>query len=141
MKRTGLTAPKGQILIHLKSLANFDELFMDKNFHEWFKVAFSSGLLGFDNIDVYNLVESRRATLKVLVGRCWSEIISEANNNINSNAHGVVIGALVPLGYEVHDIKTILEQLAEHMNPDAQILFQAVRHKKKQIRMYCLEIE
>ncbi|MFH1510854.1 MAG: hypothetical protein ABIF10_04120 [Candidatus Woesearchaeota archaeon] len=141
MTGTDLTAPVGQILINLKSLDNFDDVYEDKNFKGWLNTTFSFGLLGFENNEVYALIRGRRGTLKVVSGKDWSGIIKDANNNINPDAKGVVIGALMPQEQGLQEIKHILEGLSEHMNPDAVILFQALQHKKKWIMMYCLVVE
>ena len=129
-----LTMPRKVIEKQLSKMKNYDEIRKSIHWEEWINTVFSWGMLGFDNIYVYDLIRGKSCELIRLQAASLKELKQQVVKRIDPACVGIVIGAQIP-EYDLDLTHKIMEILAVHVNVDSNLLMQALRGSKEYVML------
>ena len=115
---------------------NNAELSKNPNFIKWKKIMFGIGLCGLDFIDVYKSVLDKTCEVSYFS----SKQLSELNDQIKADdgISNYLIAMRVPENASLDEINKIAEMCIEKLDPECNILWQAVNHDKKEYEIIVL---
>ena len=124
-----LTMPRKEIEKQLSSMKNYQELKRSVHWEEWFNTVFSWGMLGFHNIDVYDLVKGKSCELIRLHAASLKDLKRQVMKRIDSACVGIVIGAQIP-EEKLEITHKLMCMMIDHVNVDCNVLMQALNGSK-----------
>ena len=120
-----LTMPRKEIEKQLSKMKNYDEIRKSIHWEEWINTVFSWGMLGFDNIDVYDLIRGKSCELIRLQAASLKELKQQVMKRIDPACIGIVMGTQIS-EYDLDLTHKMMEILAVHVNVDSNLLMQAL---------------
>lgn len=119
-----LTRQRKEIEKNLSCMKNYEEVRSSTYWENWINTVFSWGMLGFDNADVYNLVKGGECQLLKIEAVTLAEL-KKRIVLIDPLRKALVIGAMIPKP-NLDIINKIQEMIILHINPDCEMLIQAI---------------
>ena len=129
-----LTMPRKEIEKQLSKMKNYDEIRKSIHWEEWINTVFSWGMLGFDNIDVYDLIRGKSCELIRLQAASLKELKQQVMKRIDPACIGIVMGTQIS-EYDLDLTHKMMEILAVHVNVDSNLLMQALRGSKEDVML------
>ena len=126
--------PRKEIEKQLSKMKNYDEIRKSIHWEEWINTVFSWGMLGFDNIDVYDLIRGKSCELIRLQAASLKELKQQVMKRIDPACIGIVMGTQIS-EYDLDLTHKMMEILAVHVNVDSNLLMQALRGSKEYVML------
>lgn len=120
-----LTKPLKEIECRLSTISNYDGISKSPYWAEWVNTVFSLGMVGLDNIDVYNLVKERECELIKIEAKSLEKLKGHIRATVDPSCHGIVAGVVLPED-RLDLANEVLEMLILQVNKECEVLMQAL---------------